>query len=912
MMKARLSIFIAIWGVFLLGFLSIHAEISPQPPDVERIPAGGTFISPPPRITGSKTSCLLQHDDGVALTFFPSWKSGDRNSIYFDPETCDIPYPYTYPFQITGVDLLLYNHAEVESMRLKFYIQGKGANVCEGPQETTYVSPIYTVTTFYPDWETVTFTDNICINEPFFFTIEYFSGTAGTIPSLSMDGQQNLVDTCFQWIWRSPSSPPWKEWNRFFGEPDPGWLMVRVKGETHSLACETDWYWKAENGYAPSGMPDVDQSQEGWSAYCAPVAISNSLEWFGVNNILGWNITSLIDTIADYIQIESTGTEVQNIQTGLEDFFNNYQIDWIYPSTWQMPDFYIMQESLEVSNNVILLLGFWWWDGENWWREGGHYVTMAGVKSEGFKIALSDPGRDAAEYGWPGRIRPSDHPSPPHDDTLHNDPLYLSHDIYNCDLDCPSQQNQSFWLPNYLEFDPEFPRQYTGQNFPAEFVDFYQSAPPGSTFVAEVEYAVMISPEREFWHWEPSFEDYAPSGMPDFDQKQDGWVHLVTGQPTLCGPVAVANCFWWLDSKHNVPAGLPGDSTDLFPLVRDYLDNNPALIGFDDHDMWNVDHTGTPWFPGGSPPHPPQPFVPGPQPTLSPWGELVERLAWELDTDGYNSGTFVVGTKVEAMALGIDAWCYGQIFLDESSLRDTLCGRAWQMPTFSSVSSWVNDDFGVILLLGFWYWDGNSWWRVGGHYVTVAGININQVMIAFSDPFFDNAETGALGRVLDGAYIPHTPIPHTDSTIHNDAGNVSHDIYTVNLDSISPGGSWWIPDYPASLDPEYFMEIFYQQNVPDEFESVTQPWVPGDTIYTVVEYAVLVIPLNYRGDCNGSGTIDIADLICMVNYLFLGIPSSVPLSELDCSCDEVVNIADVIRLVNYLFLGWLAPGCCAP
>jgi hypothetical protein len=912
MMKTILLIFTAMWGLLFLISSSIYAEISPGELNVEKIPGEGIFSLPPTPIPSSKTSCLFQYDNGVALTFFPNWNPGDKNSIYFDPGTCDIPYPYPYPFQITGVELLLYNHAAVESVQLKFLIQKTGANICEGPQETTGVSSIYTLTTFYPEWATVTFIDELCANEPFFLSIEYFSGTSGTIPGVAMDDQQDLVDTCFQWIWHDPFSPSWREWNRFWQDPDPGWLMVRVEGETYHLDCETDWYWNAENGYAPSGMPDVDQNQEDWSAYCGPVAISNSLEWFGVTTTLEWSITSLVDTIATYIQTESVGTEVQNIQSGLEDFFNNYQIDWISPSTWQMPDFYVMQESLEVSQNIIFLLGFWWWDGEGWWREGGHFVTMSGVKSEGLKIALSDPGRDAAEYGWPGRVRPTDHPPPPHGDSLHNDPLYVSHDIYQCDLESPSPGNQSFWLLNYLEFDPEFPRQYSGQNFPAEFVEFYQGAPPGTTYVTEVEYAIMICPKREHWYWEPSFEDYAPSGMPDFDQGQNGWQNPETEQPSFSGPVAVANCFWWFDSKYNIPAGLPGDNTDLFPLVRDYLDDNPPLIGFDDHDMWNVDHPETQWFPGSPPPPTPQPFVPGSQPTLPSWGELVERLAWEMDTDGLKSDTSFVGTKVEDLEEAINIWLSTETFLDGSKLSDTLCGRAWQMPTFSMVNFWVRNDFGVILLLGFWFWDQNSWWRVGGHYVTVAGINSVQLMIALSDPFFDNAETGASGRVLDGAYIPHSPIPHTDSTIHNDAGNISHDAYGVDLDSLSPGGSWSIQDHPASLDPEYFMEIFYQQNVPHEFIHFTQPYSPAYPIHSVVEYAVEIRPLDDRGDANGNNEVDLADIVFLVNYIFIGGPAPSPFSQGDANCTETVDLADVVFLVNYLFIGGPLPRCCAP
>ena len=166
--------------------------------------------------------------------------------------------------------------------------------------------------------------------------------------------------------------------------------------------------------------------------------------------------------------------------------------------------------------------------------------------------------------------------------------------------------------------------------------------------------------------------------------------------------------------------------------------------------------------------------------------------------------------------------------------------------------------------------------------------------------------------MLDGAYIPHTPIPHTDSVIHNDAGNVSHDIYAVSLDSVSPGGNWWIPDYPACLDPEYFMEIFYLQNVPDEFELLTQPWVPGYPIYTVVEYAIQVRPLDYRGDCNGDEKVDVADVVHLINYLFHGTSAPDPLYKADANCDEKVNVVDVVRLINYLFSETSVPTCCGP
>jgi len=425
--------------------------------------------------------------------------------------------------------------------------------------------------------------------------------------------------------------------------------------------------------------------------------------------------------------------------------------------------------------------------------------------------------------------------------------------------------------------------------------------------------------EEVGWYWKPDHEDYAPSGMPDIDQRQDMWVKYETEQWTFCGPCAVANCFKWFDSKYNVPPGVPGDGMDQFPLVRDYLDNLVPFIppATDDHDPWNVDHVATPWHPGiGPPPATPQPFVPGPQPQPSgmpAWGELVERLAWYFDTDGirteYCSHS---GTNIDSMQAGIDRWLRSETFTDGSSLFDSLCEVTTPMPTFAYVESLVEKCEDVILLLGFWFEDppgSGEWFRMGGHYVTVAGVNSEQGMIAFSDPFVDAAEMGiAPGRIRDGYYIPHPHGAH-DPTIHNDEGNVSQDIYVVTP-SPSPGGIWGLPEYAVMFDPLYWSWNFYNQNVPDEFVPMTAPWSEISPIFTEVEYCVHISPWEYRGDCNGDGIINSADVVCLIDYLFKGGPTPDPLSEVDVTCDGVVNSADVVFLIDYLFKNGPVPRCC--
>lgn len=91
------------------------------------------------------------------------------------------------------------------------------------------------------------------------------------------------------------------------------------------------------------------------------------------------------------------------------------------------------------------------------------------------------------------------------------------------------------------------------------------------------------------WIFKPQYVDYAPSGVPDFSQKQSGpapigwWKNPVTGKWSWCGPTAVANSLWWMDSRFETSTTPPPTKNDTFPLVQSY---NPGV--WDDHDPRNV------------------------------------------------------------------------------------------------------------------------------------------------------------------------------------------------------------------------------------------------------------------------------------------------------------------------------------
>ncbi len=64
-----------------------------------------------------------------------------------------------------------------------------------------------------------------------------------------------------------------------------------------------------------------------------------------------------------------------------------------------------------------------------------------------------------------------------------------------------------------------------------------------------------------------------------------------------------------------------------------------------------------------------------------------------------------------------------------------------------------------------------------------------------------------------------------------------------------------------------------------------------------------------RGDATGDGLIDVADVLYLINYLFLATSAPCPMEAGDATCDGIVDVADVLFLINYLFLGTSPPGC---
>ena len=87
-------------------------------------------------------------------------------------------------------------------------------------------------------------------------------------------------------------------------------------------------------------------------------------------------------------------------------------------------------------------------------------------------------------------------------------------------------------------------------------------------------------------------------------------------------------------------------------------------------------------------------------------------------------------------------------------------------------------------------------------------------------------------------------------------------------------------------------------------------WIWGGEYSGAHDYATIKYSEALRGDVNRDGAIDVADILHLTNYLFIGGPAPEPLESGNINCDGVVDIADVIYLINYLFLGGSPP--CEP
>ena len=203
---------------------------------------------------------------------------------------------------------------------------------------------------------------------------------------------------------------------------------------------------------------------------------------------------------------------------------------------------------------------------------------------------------------------------------------------------------------------------------------------------------------------------------------------------------------------------------------------------------------------------------------------LIQDLATYFHTDP------VAGTDINALQAGLD-----QLILDKAFFISEVTKAK---PDWYYLQYQLRLSQDVILLLGFYQEVSPGVWnRIGGHYVTMAGVNKGQMLIKLSDPAVDVAEMPGAGWVCsNGMFIPHAypPSHPLDFLRHDDAGNTSHDVHFAVSPSPSPGGVVALPDYPKTV-----AEQFVGKNGGPN--GTYNPQLP---VMTEIEYAVVICPIS--------------------------------------------------------------------
>jgi hypothetical protein len=358
--------------------------------------------------------------------------------------------------------------------------------------------------------------------------------------------------------------------------------------------------------------------------------------------------------------------------------------------------------------------------------------------------------------------------------------------------------------------------------------------------------------------WKQDWPDFAPSGMPDFSQDHSGH------PPTYCGPTAVADALWWLDSEFEgrCPTGAPGDGVDDHPLVRKYA------AATDDHSADNV-------------------------------RPLIEALRDCMNTDdvlGMGSGH--LGTFSDDMA-----GCLGQWLAAAKLSNRYVIERFFNPdPSFGELACSVERSKAAILLLGFYWQDGGgTFHRLGGHFVTVAGASLARdpgvdqqpgvagfdddtdgkvdeddelcpcgdsgpvvygddvcgnpsgqaegQLLAISDPDRNTAELLGTGRVRGPGHGNHAPSV-TPPPDHDDSQNLSHDGMSFgHRPRVNPVGPPFNALYGYSTDGESSpfvpcadVEHWTGQNPPGDTDLSMPCPTPDTQVIVEIDEVILIAP----------------------------------------------------------------------
>ncbi|MBU1319715.1 MAG: M6 family metalloprotease domain-containing protein [candidate division Zixibacteria bacterium] len=132
--------------------------------------------------------------------------------------------------------------------------------------------------------------------------------------------------------------------------------------------------------------------------------------------------------------------------------------------------------------------------------------------------------------------------------------------------------------------------------------------------------------------------------------------------------------------------------------------------------------------------------------------------------------------------------------------------------------------------------------------------------------------------------------------------------------------------YQVQVATEFgFTNVVYSATQPSGSSIATDPLAEGDYYWRVAATpsSAPVVTTAYSprasfsianvfvpGDADGSGAVDIDDVVYLIAYIFSGGPVPDPIGSGDADCSGAIDIDDVVYLIAYIFSGGPAPGDC--
>ncbi|UCB53493.1 MAG: hypothetical protein JSV10_05305 [Candidatus Zixiibacteriota bacterium] len=158
--------------------------------------------------------------------------------------------------------------------------------------------------------------------------------------------------------------------------------------------------------------------------------------------------------------------------------------------------------------------------------------------------------------------------------------------------------------------------------------------------------------------------------------------------------------------------------------------------------------------------------------------------------------------------------------------------------------------------------------------------------------------------------------PHYTVAMEDAGYNPAQDAWSNPEGFVTDSAHWWYPyetrkEAPFSHDV-VGQELFGPATYPNSngYYRPTGIVVQVDSIVDDRLYAFVHLPAQFQlGDANGDETVDVGDVVYLVNYLYKYGPPPDPVEAGDANCDAAVNVGDVVFLVNYLYKGGDPPGC---